>query len=426
MAIYMRRWNPIIIHYPLENDTIDTSGNDNHWTKWTWVSFNNKVAVFDGTTNAYINTPVYELEDTYTFNVWFNLWDEIGTGNLITRTVTWDNKKTIWMRIVEDDWDYLIETYDTSWTPIEVIEKGWHMLTYINTKIDWENLVRLFIDWNMYQDDYMEKESTWVEWSVIKIGEWFKWEISDFRMEAIERKEDKTQTEYTEGKKTHRDWWQPNENTLLYVPFKSWRTSDESLSPKTPLLNNHITTTTIWWVECMPSNRDSWVSYYLWNNTKYTISMRVKFNDDNSWNIAYDINNNWTSATTTIWYWISVWRWSNNSLTWNKNFWYYCHDWKAQQTWKDNPIWVLWDTVWHNITFTIDWNKTIYYLDWVNKYNYTNAYSSTYNQILIWRRNLQNEWFSWYMSEFIVENKTRTSQEVSDYYNQTKSLYGIQ
>ena len=33
--------------------------------------------------------------------------------------------------------------------------------------------------------------------------------------------------------------------------------------------------------------------------------------------------------------------------------------------------------------------------------------------------------FNWYMSNVIIENKARTAQEIADYYDLTKSLYGI-
>lgn len=49
----------------------------------------------------------------------------------------------------------------------------------------------------------------------------------------------------------------------------------------------------------------------------------------------------------------------------------------------------------------------------------------TPNAGIWWRKHWNTNFFRWYISEFIWENKNRTDVEILDYYDQTKSNYWL-
>lgn len=79
---------------------------------------------------------------------------------------------------------------------------------------------------------------------------------------------------------------------------------------------------------------------------------------------------------------------------------------------------------WHNAVFTNDGNWQKLYIDGVLKWTSTKTLATT-NSVILWMGDASQFYFNWGMSEFIVENKARTAQEVAYYYNQTKSTYWI-
>lgn len=84
---------------------------------------------------------------------------------------------------------------------------------------------------------------------------------------------------------------------------------------------------------------------------------------------------------------------------------------------------------WHNVCYTYDGNKgSKMYLDWVliKSGTFSTAPALTQYNAHIWTnpRNT-SAMFNGYMSEWILENKTRTAEEIANYYNSTKSKYWI-
>jgi hypothetical protein len=78
---------------------------------------------------------------------------------------------------------------------------------------------------------------------------------------------------------------------------------------------------------------------------------------------------------------------------------------------------------WTNAIFTNDsWTQKLY-INWQEVWTSSQTLD-TQNSLNIWWR-YASYYFDWKISEFIIENQARTAQEVADYYNQTKSNYGL-
>lgn len=88
--------------------------------------------------------------------------------------------------------------------------------------------------------------------------------------------------------------------------------------------------------------------------------------------------------------------------------------WTAKTFWSDNTR--------HNLIATYDDStKTLKtYLDWeyINNVTLSSSPQYTTNTMLIWKsEDTYWKYYTWWLDEIIIENKARTSTEVSDYYN---------
>jgi hypothetical protein len=79
----------------------------------------------------------------------------------------------------------------------------------------------------------------------------------------------------------------------------------------------------------------------------------------------------------------------------------------------------------HNAVFTYSNWSWIVYVDWTAVYNWTWSPNILNDHTSIWSNGNISDFWKGYLSEAIFENVVRTAQEVSDYFNQTKSLYWI-
>jgi hypothetical protein len=88
------------------------------------------------------------------------------------------------------------------------------------------------------------------------------------------------------------------------------------------------------------------------------------------------------------------------------------------------------DGTWHLLTATYTWsadtaNNVKIYVDSSLVKQWQRWGTTTANMIgYVWNYNT-NDNLKWYLSQFILEDKTRTAQEIADYYNQTKWNYWI-
>lgn len=205
------------------------------------------------------------------------------------------------------------------------------------------------------------------------------------------------------------EWWQPWANTLIYYQF-NWNLNDSSW-------NNRNWTQ--WWTITYGTNYVNLTSWYVVMpnislSKPTTINFWAKMTNTNSW-IFFDSQ---TSSQQIFRVAYDLWQWDK--------FWSYT-DIPSYQWVKD--LLAPPDTNWHLFTL-VAWNSwTSYFLDASLKATSAVRGSWTYTPIWIklWTKattnTVTNPWaYIWY---FIIENKERIAGDISNYYNQTKSLYGI-
>ena len=200
--------------------------------------------------------------------------------------------------------------------------------------------------------------------------------------------------------------WEPWDNTLAYYPLSS-DFNDASWNWYN-LTNTWATITTKAWVDC---------AYYNWSS--YSTNSSVP---------------NWTSRTLSAWVYIETNKSSNMGVicTWDTDWsfvwlWIYSWKWYITDRWTHDQVWTIsvlnW---WHLITATIsNWSNMILYTDWVQNASYTFS-RGAWNSITIGARTWSwTEKLTWYVSNVIVEDKARTADEITAYYNLTKSNYWL-
>ena len=204
--------------------------------------------------------------------------------------------------------------------------------------------------------------------------------------------------------------WKPWANTIAYYPLNA-NFNDYSDNSYT-LTNDGWAITPLSWVSC---------SYFTLNWKAYNNS--VSFGTTRTislWFSPYQSGTNWVM----VWTW---WNWSINTTVfavavWNNNsldISNYYNKWVQSNTTISDGSWNYWCVV------ATWWNVKIY-LNWTSVKTSSFALNSG-GRIMLWYRwdNGGDGRYQWYLSNVIVEDKARTAQEVSDYYNQTKWNYWI-
>ena len=221
--------------------------------------------------------------------------------------------------------------------------------------------------------------------------------------------------------------WLPNANTVAYYPLTSSSTTSDKSWNSRNMTNSNVSFWTQFWVDCayISWNADSThtVSKYLyWNITwlpiwanPRTFSFRIY--NDNANNLS---NSNelyvyqWVSDTDKMvfisswwvnekWYLFISKYWWNNGLFGNS----------VRKSWCHNVI-------------TYDWSKFEWYVNWTSRWTWTISINTASNYINIFgNANSYWNWFNWWMSELILESKARTADEITNYYNSTKSNYWL-
>ena len=219
--------------------------------------------------------------------------------------------------------------------------------------------------------------------------------------------------------------WKPWANTIAYFPLEnnsnegSWKTVTSS--------DSSVSYSTLWWVKCA--------------------------NVSSNWGITcttsiFDWSSAWTEQTMSFWLYQNAmpsWR-SRYAFEFERNGYYSFYFLsRSNNVYRYEGI-SAWSTIDVNIPSSDIW--TWVYFTLVNssswKYMYKNGvliWSWTWSSRPRWNRpnNYQEankilcsrtwpndgESLNWWLRELIFEKKCRTLQEISDYYNQTKSTYGL-
>ena len=188
-------------------------------------------------------------------------------------------------------------------------------------------------------------------------------------------------------------WRQPWANTIAYYPLES-NTNDATWTYN--LTNSWITFGVLWWVTC--ANFDGSSSLASNNN----------FHSYWTWDCTVSVW--WCPTSNSQWVWRCIW---HSSLVMNSKNWYV--EWTSAPT----PL----DT-WTHIVFVITWWKLKIYSNWTS-YLDTNFSSNLPWTLFLWQNDGWGFIYEWWLSNLIFEDKARTQQEIEDYFDQTKSLYGI-
>lgn len=205
-------------------------------------------------------------------------------------------------------------------------------------------------------------------------------------------------------------WWQPWANTIAYFPFKE--DALDEIGSRSLTINNCTISD---WV----MNINSQASYMLLSSSIW-----------------------WSQITGSVWYYywaLSTW-WGWNTL-FAKNWWDYHHILMPATT----SGWTVWNIGFFKKTRypsskTLElwkWYHIVFVKNWTNEKIYVNAElvldsnsSFDNNSQPLWiianyTASSWNQWAQWKMSELFFEDKLRTVQEISDYYNQTKANYWL-
>lgn len=210
-------------------------------------------------------------------------------------------------------------------------------------------------------------------------------------------------------------WWQPWANTIVYYPFTSQTTVADMSGNSYNLTNNWATFWTFQGVDCVYVD---WTTY-LECPTAVTVPdwctiLAWCYTQNTSWDFRRIVNiaagNRslmLTYSTGNEWKWYNVWLW-----------------------WRPTTNATSYYGAWYLVAWTWLSNVQKLYIYWANT-----AVDITDNQNTYWMTNAtlcvgadsSSHWdnFIGGVSNLIIESRVRTAQEVVDYYNQTKSLYGI-
>lgn len=197
------------------------------------------------------------------------------------------------------------------------------------------------------------------------------------------------------------DEWSPWENTIAYYPFES---NAIDVTWNTTLTNS-------WTQDWLWRKFSSACTLNYQNKTIQYVNMRIKVNSYyTSWNPSSVciINNLWT------WWYV----WHNTDAGVNKKIF----------VWSNSSFAIWWSVsfqptvwTWHNVSWGYDGAKTIYSIDGVMGILYNwKGYDFGSSFVLVWSRTADVTF-----SNFILETVGRSSENILQHYNNTKSKYWI-
>ena len=211
-------------------------------------------------------------------------------------------------------------------------------------------------------------------------------------------------------------WWQPGENTIVYYPLTE-NANDYSGNGYNATNYEGTFSTQNWCYLWTITSRLELPSMTIWQT--FTISAWLKLpNWQPTWDKEFDIYYDWSGSYRNILYRCNAW-------------WIDCYTWNNRTSHNAKTVSVAFWTWWDNIILSKTWTSYSIYLNG----NLLGTFSSAYNVSIPWWSNSINIWHVsystssssafWYVKDYIIEDKSRTVQEVADYYNQTKSNYWL-
>lgn len=211
--------------------------------------------------------------------------------------------------------------------------------------------------------------------------------------------------------------WKPWANTIAYRPLEN--DTNDATWTFTTSTSTWITYTTVWWVTSAHGARNCEVIVTPWNI----------------------ITTSLTGQTISLWYYVATQTTSYRrylvtfSSKWYNCSWVCLKDGKIQYSEGVSWYWTssIIANAWTNVIITWDSNARKMYINWTLVYTWSWSSSPRWNrpnnydnvQYIMSPWANYNESIEWNMKDLIFEKVARTAQEISDYYNQTKSKYGL-
>lgn len=218
-------------------------------------------------------------------------------------------------------------------------------------------------------------------------------------------------------KQVYPAWWKPNVNTVAYYPLKE-------------NVNDYSGNWYNW--SWNPNSFAWWVANYSWASTTLptsiinanprTVSCWV--NDEGVGVGTHNISV-YGQHTTVNYGFCLGYNMKNNDNTYRINI--VVSGGSGYAT--SNGVMYSYPTAltwWHHIVFMRDSSKSYLYVDGVYIGNTTYSGQTSSNTFYLWYDHWYDGWaWNGKISELIFEDKTRTAEEILNYYNQTKSKYWI-
>ena len=211
----------------------------------------------------------------------------------------------------------------------------------------------------------------------------------------------------------------PTENTFAYYPLTTssqWNDMKPSWT-KYNLTNTNVSFWTYQWVNCASFTSNTWLRYN-WSYTlpnPITVSFRfyqTSIPSDTDWKQFMFYKD---GASNTISF-QAVKSTSNLRIgVGSSNV-----DIPINPTWKRCYANVSINSSWWTVDVRLNWNRSTYNVWWISSWSL--------QRIVLWNT-ITWLWFTrqylWYLSEFIIESKLRTSSDKLSYYNKTKWKYWL-
>ena len=217
--------------------------------------------------------------------------------------------------------------------------------------------------------------------------------------------------------------WLPGENTLVYYPLTSTTTVNDMSGNNRNLTNSWVTFWTYAGVDCAYFPRSNskklyWTLPLSWTQN-FTFNVWINrqwktFYEHGNWQIV-DLWNPWTNY---VQFWIGINDDSNKYVAWTR--------WNDKTASTTNTT-----NTWNMVTVTHQSWTVKMYVNWTLIINDTISFNVANTNFTVWSFqsgiDSQTDYFAyyWYMSKLICESSIWTAQEVSDYYNSTKSNYWL-
>ena len=223
-------------------------------------------------------------------------------------------------------------------------------------------------------------------------------------------------------KQVYPAWWKPWANTIAYYPL-NWDANDYSWNSRNLTATDITYNTLSSWLKVAYLNWSS--SYAIINNQSISMSECTL----NIWIKRWQISNSETWWS--IWYWgDAAYRISPNSSTeWNLWHLLYANWWVFQWT---NNTWIRnWE--WANYVSVTTSSGNKFYVNGqevalsYSRWNSSIGFGTrNFNNIVIWKHpTISADRTKWEASNWIIEDKARTAEEVAKYYNLTKAKYWL-